>query len=110
MRREEVEDNMVQSSGSSRAAGSSEAAPRDDPGHGGHPASRPMPATATPVHLAPAPYVTIQLASNITGLTEKAIRRKIEDGKWLDGREYRRSPDGGIFISMKGYQAWVEKG
>ena len=56
-----------------------------------------------------APYVTIPLASSITGLSSKAIRRKIEDGKWLEGREYRCSPDGGIFISMKGYQQWVEK-
>ncbi len=59
--------------------------------------------------VAPAPYVTIALAALITGLTEKAIRRKIEDGKWLEGREYRKSPDGGIFISIKGYQQWVEK-
>ncbi|HCW21558.1 MAG TPA: excisionase [Achromobacter sp.] len=59
--------------------------------------------------VAPAPYVTIALAAMITGLTEKAIRRKIEDGKWLEGREYRKSPDGGIFISIKGYQQWVEK-
>ena len=59
--------------------------------------------------LAPAPYVTIHLAAAITGLSEKAIRRKIEDGKWIEGREYRRSPDGGIFISVKGYVAWVEK-
>jgi hypothetical protein len=58
--------------------------------------------------LAPAPYVTIKLAAVITGLTEKAIRRKIEDGKWIEGREYRRSADGGIFISMKGYERWVE--
>lgn len=57
----------------------------------------------------PAPYVTIALAATITGLTEKAIRRKIEEGKWIEGREYRRSPDGGVFISMKGYQAWIEK-
>jgi hypothetical protein len=57
----------------------------------------------------PAPYVTIALAAIITGLSEKAIRRKIEDGKWLEGREYRRSPDGGIFISIKGYTSWVEK-
>jgi len=59
--------------------------------------------------IAPAPYVTISLAAMITGLSEKAIRRKIEDGKWLDGREYRRSPDGGVFISIKGYSSWVEK-
>lgn len=61
------------------------------------------------VQVTPAPYVTIGLAAAITGLTEKAIRRKIEEGKWLDGREYRRSPDGGIFISIRGYQQWVER-
>lgn len=64
--------------------------------------------TEKSVCVAPAPYVTVALAAQITGLSEKAIRRKIEDGKWLEGREWRRSPDGGIFISMKGYQQWVE--
>jgi hypothetical protein len=62
------------------------------------------------VRVAPAPYVTIALAATITGLSEKAIRRKIEDGKWLVGREFVRSPDGGIFISITGYQAWIERG
>jgi len=62
-----------------------------------------------PVTIAPAPYVTIGLAAIITGLTEKAIRRKIEEGKWVEGREYRRSPDGGIFVSIEGYSKWVEK-
>ena len=61
------------------------------------------------IQLAPAPYVTIQLAAIITGLSEKAIRRKIEDGKWLEGREFRRSPDGGVFISIEGYRKWVER-
>lgn len=62
------------------------------------------------VQISPAPYVTIPLAAAITGLSPKAIRRKIEDGKWIEGREVLRSPDGGVFISMKGYQQWVEKG
>ena len=55
-------------------------------------------------------YVTVSRATTLTGLSEKAIRRKMEDGKWLDGREYRRSPDGGIFIDMKAYSQWVEQG
>jgi hypothetical protein len=59
--------------------------------------------------VAPAPYVTVPLAATITGLSEKAIRRKIEDGKWVVGREFVRSPDGGIFISLKGYQRWLER-
>jgi hypothetical protein len=56
----------------------------------------------------PAPYVTVKLAASITGLTVKAIYNKISEGKWLEGREFRRSPDGGVFISIKGYQKWVE--
>lgn len=63
----------------------------------------------TQAQVAPAPYVTVPLAAAITGLSEKAIRRKIEDGKWVEGREYRRAPDGGVFISIKGYQQWVER-
>lgn len=64
---------------------------------------------ATEQQLGPAPYVTISLAASVTGLSEKAIRRKIEDGKWIEGREFRRSPDGRIFISIKGYKQWVER-
>lgn len=55
-----------------------------------------------------APFVTVNLASAMTGLSDKAIRRKIGDGKWIEGREYRRSPDGGIFISIAGFVNWVE--
>ncbi len=62
--------------------------------------------TATLV--APAPYVTIAMAAMLTGLTEKAIRRKIEEGKWIEGREFRRSPDNGIFVSLEGYKKWIE--
>lgn len=58
----------------------------------------------------PADYVTIALASQMTGLTAKAIRRKIEDGKWLEGREYRRGPDGHIWVSIRGFTRWVEQG
>lgn len=110
MNSDELEQNDRQSRVPSGARVSREAAPADVQGYGAPPTPRKVWASTPAVHLAPAPYVTIQLASYITGLTEKAIRRKIEDGKWLDGHEYRRSPDGGIFISMKGYQAWVEKG
>jgi hypothetical protein len=63
----------------------------------------------TQAPMATAGYVTVALAARLTGLSEKAIRRKIEDGKWLEGREFRRSPDGGIFISLRGYEQWVEK-
>ena len=57
-----------------------------------------------------APFVTIALAATMTGLSEKAIRRKIEEGKWLVGREVFKSPDGGVFVSLKGYENWVGRG
>lgn len=62
------------------------------------------------ITVAPAPNVTIRLASACFGLSEKAIRRKIEEGKWLEGKQFHRAPDGGIFISIKGVQQWVEQG
>jgi len=57
-----------------------------------------------------AAYVTIALAASLTGYSPKAIRRKIESKIWLEGREYRKAPDGHILVSMKGYQQWVERG
>lgn len=65
---------------------------------------------AAPVQVAPAPCVRIPLAAAIFGLTEKAIRRKIEEGKWVEGRQFFRSPDGEIYISVQGVTRWVEKG
>jgi hypothetical protein len=54
--------------------------------------------------------VRIRLAASKTGYSEKAIRRKIESGVWIEGREYRKAPDGCILISMEGYAQWVEQG
>lgn len=39
-----------------------------------------------PVQVSPAAYVMVRLAATLTGLSEPAIRRKISEGKWLDGR------------------------
>jgi hypothetical protein len=62
---------------------------------------------ATPIR---ADYATIPVAAAITGYSAKAIRRKIEAGVWLEGREFRRAPDGHVLISVKGYESWVERG
>lgn len=55
-------------------------------------------------------YVLIKRFSEMTGYTEKAVQRKIGDGVWIHGREYRRAPDGHICIDLEGYQKWVENG
>ena len=59
------------------------------------------------VFLTPAGYVTVGFASILTGLSQSAIRGKIREGKWIEGQEFARAPDGGIFISIKGFERWV---
>lgn len=53
-------------------------------------------------------YVKLPLFEALTGYTQKAVRRKIEEGYWLEGKEFRRAPDGHILIDMEGYNKWVE--
>ncbi|MHB8982538.1 hypothetical protein, partial [Thiobacillus sp.] len=54
-------------------------------------------------------YVKLPLFEALTGYTEKAVRRKIEEGHWLEGQEYVRAPDGHVLVNMDGYYKWVEK-
>lgn len=55
-------------------------------------------------------YVRIVKFVELTGYTEKAVRRKIEDGVWVAGREYKKAPDGSILMDLEGYERWVEGG
>lgn len=59
--------------------------------------------------IAPARYVTVELASAIIGLSAGAIRKRIERGVWLEGKEYRRSPDGRLWIDTRGIELWIEQ-
>jgi hypothetical protein len=59
--------------------------------------------------VAPSRFVTIELASAMTGLTEGAIRMKISKGIWLEGRQWVKR-DGRVLIDMEGYERWVETG
>ena len=54
-------------------------------------------------------YVRIARFEYLTGYTQKAVRKKIENGIWLDGKEYKKSPDGRIVIDLEGYRRWVEQ-
>lgn len=53
-------------------------------------------------------YKRIVKFADETGYTVKAIERKIESGAWVEGREYRRAPDGSILVDVEGYERWVE--
>jgi hypothetical protein len=54
-------------------------------------------------------WVLIPTFGAITGYTDKAIRRKIEEGVWIEGKHYRRAPDGRITMNVPEYYKWVEK-
>lgn len=52
-------------------------------------------------------FVTIELASVMTGFTPGAIRTKIAKGVWLEGRQWVKR-DGRVLIDMRGYETWAE--
>jgi hypothetical protein len=54
------------------------------------------------------PYVTIPKFSAESGYTEEAVRKKIERGEWLEGRVWRKGPDGRVLIIVEGFVKWVE--
>jgi hypothetical protein len=62
-----------------------------------------------PATLAPADYCLIPVFCTITGYTDKAVRRKIEDGVWVENREFVRAPDGHIHMHLPGYYRWAAK-
>ena len=57
-----------------------------------------------------AAYVTIPKAAALTGYSANAIRLKLSRGVWIEGREWRRAPDGRPLIDMRAVEAWVERG
>lgn len=53
--------------------------------------------------------VMIRRGAELTGYSEDAIRHKVKDGTWLQGRVWRKAPDGRIAINMTEYDKWVER-
>lgn len=53
-------------------------------------------------------WLTIRKFSELTGYSENAIRTKIRDGVWIEGRVWKKAPDGRNLISVDGYNQWVE--
>lgn len=65
-----------------------------------------QPVLVVQVAMAPRQRLAPETAASY-GMTVKAIRRKIEDGKWIEGREFHRDPDGNIWLDQKGIMRWV---
>ena len=65
-------------------------------------------AVSQPAAVVPTRYVLLPVAALATGYTVKAMERKIERGDWVEGKVWRRAPDGRILIDLVGYHKWVE--
>ncbi len=61
------------------------------------------------VHVAPSRFVVFSLAAVITGLTKKAMDRKVERGIWADGKHFRLR-DGRRYLDLVAYEKWVDNG
>lgn len=53
-------------------------------------------------------FVRIPKFCDDTGYTKRAVETKIHRHVWAEGKEYRRAPDGCIFIDMEGFEKWVQ--
>lgn len=42
----------------------------------------------------------------LSGYTETAIRKKISQGVWQEGKQYVKAPDGWIKIILEGVDQW----
>lgn len=60
------------------------------------------------VEVKAARYVRVALAVQITRYSDKAIRRKMEDGVWREGAVWLRSASGEILIDMEGCEKWCK--
>jgi len=58
----------------------------------------------------PLRYVQLPVFETLSGYTPKAVERKIAAGVWMEGREYRRAPDGHVMVDLVEFERWVEKG
>lgn len=53
-------------------------------------------------------YVRVKRFEELTGYSEKAVYEKIRAGVWIEGRQYRKAPDGHVLVDLEGFERWVE--
>lgn len=51
--------------------------------------------------------VRINKLSELTGLTEEAIRQLVKKGDWLKGKHWEKAPNGRLWFNTTEIQAWV---
>ncbi len=53
-------------------------------------------------------WVLVNRASQLIGYSEDAIRHKVKNGTWPEGRMWKKARDGRIFICIDEVDRWVE--
>ena len=53
-------------------------------------------------------WLLIKRFAEITGYSENAVRHKVKNGTWVEGRIWRKAPDGRIFVNVAEFERWVE--
>lgn len=60
------------------------------------------------VVIAPARFVTVEIAVYCSGYSAAAINSKIDRGDWVERREFVYAPDGRRLIDLRGYERWAQ--
>ncbi|MNF13880.1 hypothetical protein D3C80_2158790 [compost metagenome] len=53
-------------------------------------------------------WVLVNRASQLIGYSEDAIRHKVKNGTWPEGRMWKKARDGRVFINIEEVDRWVE--
>ncbi len=53
--------------------------------------------------------VQVHKYAELSGYTAKAIRDKIYEGVWVEGRQFCKAPDGRILINIEEVEKWARK-
>lgn len=74
--------------------------PENDPKH--------IPWQGASIPMSTPRWVLIKRASELTGYSEDAIRHKVKNGTWAQGRIWRKARDNRVFINIEELDRWVE--
>ena len=56
----------------------------------------------------PSQWVLVKRFAEVTGYSENAVRYEVKNGTWVQGRIWRKAPDGRIFVNLGEFERWVE--
>lgn len=59
---------------------------------------------------APLPVDWVRLAKfdELTGIPESTVKGWIKAGVWIEGKQYKVDTNSKVYVSLRGYHAWVE--